>query len=108
MTVGLGGVTTELYRDTASALAPIDADGARALLRRLRAWPLLDGFRGAPPADVDAAVDVIVRVSGAMAFGAGRIGEFEINPLIVAAAGRGAMAVDVLVSPPAAVDSRDD
>ncbi|ROO24990.1 CoA-binding protein [Salinisphaera orenii MK-B5] len=108
VTVGLGGVTTELYRDTASALAPIDADGARALLRRLRAWPLLDGFRGAPPADVDAAVDVIVRVSEAMAFGAGRIGEFEINPLIVAAAGRGAMAVDVLVSPPAAVDSRDD
>ena len=49
-----------------------------------------------------------MRVSEAMAFGEGRIGEFEINPLIVAAAGRGAMAVDVLVSPPAAVDSRDD
>ena len=66
------------------------------MLRRLRAWPLLAGFRGSPPADVAAAVDALVRVGQAVA-GAPGLAELEINPLIVAAAGEGARAVDVLV-----------
>ncbi len=98
VSVGLGGVTTELYRDTAATLAPVDAAQARAMLERLKAWPLLDGFRGAPRADVDAAVDVIVRVGQAMIEAGSAIGEFEINPVIVGPAGEGVMAVDVLVT----------
>jgi len=98
ISVGLGGVTTELYRDTASALAPVDSVQARAMLETLKAWPLLDGFRGAARADVDAAVDVIVRVGQAMVAARSAIREFEINPLIVGSAGEGAMAVDVLVT----------
>jgi len=98
ISVGLGGVTTELYRDTAAALAPVDATQARAMLERLKAWPLLDGFRGAAKADVDGAVDVIVRVGQAMIEAGSVIGEFEINPVIVGSAGEGVMAVDVLVT----------
>jgi acyl-CoA synthetase (NDP forming) len=97
VTVGLGGVTTELYRDLASALAPVTPEEAWAMLRSLRAWPLLAGFRGAEPADVAAAVDAVVRLAQAALAAGDRLAEFEVNPLIVAPRGRGATAVDVLV-----------
>jgi acetate---CoA ligase (ADP-forming) len=97
VTVGLGGVTTELYRDLASALAPVTPEEAWAMLRSLHAWPLLAGFRGAEPADVPAAVDAVVRLAQAALAAGDRLAEFEVNPLIVAPRGRGATAVDVLV-----------
>jgi acyl-CoA synthetase (NDP forming) len=97
VTVGLGGVTTELYRDIACGLAPVTPERAWSMLRSLRAWPLLAGFRGAPSADVPAAVDAVVRLSQAAVAGGERLAEFEINPLIVATKGRSATAVDVLV-----------
>jgi acetate---CoA ligase (ADP-forming) len=97
ITVGLGGVTTELYKDIASGLAPVSPERAWAMLRSLRAWPLLAGFRGAEPADVPAAVDAVVRLSKAAVAGGDRLAELEVNPLIVAPRGRGATAVDVLV-----------
>jgi acyl-CoA synthetase (NDP forming) len=97
VTVGLGGVTTELYRDIASGLAPVSPERAWAMLRSLRAWPLLAGFRGAEPADVAAAVDAVVRLSQAAVAAGDRLAELEVNPLIVAPRGRGATAVDVLV-----------
>jgi acetate---CoA ligase (ADP-forming) len=97
ITVGLGGVTTELYRDIASGLAPVTPERAWSMLRGLRAWPLLAGFRGGPQADVAAAVDAVVRLSRAAVAGGDRLAEFEVNPLIVAPRGAGATAVDVLV-----------
>jgi acyl-CoA synthetase (NDP forming) len=101
ITVGIGGVATELYRDVASELAPVTRDQAEALLRRLRGWPLLSGFRGAPPADVDAAARAVASVSRVIASLADEHFEFEINPLIVAEEGRGAYAVDILARGPA-------
>ncbi|MCE0762390.1 acetate--CoA ligase family protein [Pseudonocardia kujensis] len=93
ITVGLGGVATEVHRDLATALGPLDHDAALALLRTLRSWPLLAGHRGSPPLDVDAAAAAVVAVSRAAAHP--RVAELEINPLIV---GReGAVAVDVLL-----------
>jgi acyl-CoA synthetase (NDP forming) len=98
VTVGIGGVTTELYRDVASALAPVTPHRAVQLMRTLRGWPLLDGFRGAAPADVRAAAEAVASVSRAAAGLCGRAFEFEINPLIVAADGDGAHAVDLLAT----------
>jgi acyl-CoA synthetase (NDP forming) len=95
LTVGLGGTGTEVHRDLATALAPIGPDGALALLRELRSWPLLAGHRGAPPLDVQAAVDVLVRVGQAVTHWP-ELAELEINPLIVGPTG--AVAVDVLVT----------
>lgn len=97
VTVGMGGVTTELYRDVVSDLAPVTVAEAETLLRKLRGWPLLDGFRGAPPADIEAAAEAVASVSRAVAGLAGHEFEFEINPLIVAQQGSGAFAVDLLV-----------
>jgi len=97
VTVGIGGVTTEIYRDVVSQIAPVSAETARRMLEQLRGWPLLDGFRGAPVADVEAAVDAIVAVGRLIAEFADRVIEFEVNPLVVAAKGHGACAVDVLI-----------
>ena len=104
VTVGIGGVTTEIYRDVISQIAPVTTRGARSMIERLRGWPLLDGFRGAAKADVDAAVSAVVAVSELIAELSGRAVEFEINPLIVAGVGQGAHAVDVLIS---TTDSRE-
>jgi len=97
VTVGLGGVTTELYRDIVSALAPIGHDEALAMLHKLRAQPLLSGFRGAPPVDVPATVEALVALSWAITVLGEDVAEIEVNPLIVAPRGKGAVAVDVLV-----------
>jgi acetate---CoA ligase (ADP-forming) len=97
VTVGVGGITTEIYSDVASGLAPVTPEEAWAMLRRLRAWPLLAGFRGASPRDVSAVVDAVVRVGHAAVAAGSRLAEFEVNPLVVGLSGEGVTAVDVLV-----------
>ncbi len=95
VTVGIGGVTTELYADLASALAPVTPEQARSMLRRLRGWSLLNGYRGSPQLDIDAATKVIAALSlGGMALGA-RLVELEVNPLIMHA--QGATAVNLIL-----------
>ncbi|RJG06787.1 CoA-binding protein [Noviherbaspirillum cavernae] len=96
MTVGLGGILTELYQDVAQRILPVDAAMAQEMLRELRAWPLLDGYRGRQPADVTAACQAIAAVSeAALALGP-ELSELEVNPLMLRAAGEGAVAVDAL------------
>lgn len=102
LTVGHGGTGTEVHRDVAHALAPVTAATARALLTSLRCWPLLAGHRGAPPADVDAAVDAVVRIGQAALVGGLR--ELEVNPVVVGTSG--AVAVDVLLDRAAPQEGR--
>ena len=97
LTVGLGGVWTGLMRDVRHALLPVDAAAAEAMLRGLRGFKLLDGYRGAPRADVAAAAREIAALGEAVLAGGDRLREVEINPLLVLPEGRGAVAVDALV-----------
>jgi acyl-CoA synthetase (NDP forming) len=60
--VGAGGVLVELLGDVEMAAAPLDRAAAEAMLRRLRIWPLLAGFRGRPALDVAAAADALSRL----------------------------------------------
>lgn len=92
--VGLGGVQAELYRDVQVALAPVDDDEARRMIEALRAYPLLDGWRGRPAVDVAAAARVVAAVSRLLADDPDLV-ECEINPLRVGP--EGAVAVDALV-----------
>jgi hypothetical protein len=94
LTVGLGGTAVELYADVATRLLPIDHEGAVSLLRQLQGYPLLDGFRGAEPLDIDAAAEAIVATGKLAQLLGPRLIEFEINPLIVHRRGAGATAVD--------------
>lgn len=97
--VGLGGVLAEILRDTALRPAPVDVPTARAMLGELRGAPLLEGFRGAPRADVEAAAAALSAFSHAAAGIADRIEEVDVNPLVVLPEGEGVLALDVLVVP---------
>ncbi|MCW1428717.1 acetate--CoA ligase family protein [Novosphingobium sp. JCM 18896] len=97
LTVGLGGVWTELMQDATHALLPVDAAQAEAMLRSLKGFKLLDGYRGAPRADVAAAAKAIAALGEAVLAGGERLREVEINPLLVLPEGKGAVAVDALV-----------
>jgi acyl-CoA synthetase (NDP forming) len=94
---GLGGVFVEIFDDVAIGLAPVDAAGARRLLQSLRAWPLLDGARGRPAADVDAAAEAIAAFSRFVAAQADDVVSVEINPLLVRAAGLGVVGLDAVI-----------
>ncbi|MFD7601204.1 acetate--CoA ligase family protein [Streptomyces mirabilis] len=97
VTVGLGGVLVEVLRDAAVRVPPFGEDQARGMLGELRGRALLEGVRGGPPVDVDALVEVVVRVQR-MALELGDdIAELDINPLMVLPRGQGAVALDALV-----------
>jgi acyl-CoA synthetase (NDP forming) len=94
---GAGGVLVEVLRDRRLAFPPLDDARARALIRRLRIRPLLDGVRGAAPADVAALARALSRLS-LIAEDLGDLVEaIDVNPVIVSATG--CLAVDALVVP---------
>ncbi|MFI9554976.1 acetate--CoA ligase family protein [Nonomuraea endophytica] len=95
---GLGGVFTEALRDTALRLCPITETDARRMLASLRGAPLLYGYRGADPVDVDAVVKILLAMGGAGGLWERLdLGEFELNPVIATA--DGAIAVDARYIP---------
>lgn len=98
VTIGLGGIQTELHRDLALVPAPAARTELRRALERLRVAPLLHGHRGSPPLDVEAVVDIAWRLGWAVARSGGRLRELELNPVVVHPRGRGATALDVLVT----------
>ncbi|GAA3865613.1 acetate--CoA ligase family protein [Streptomyces lacrimifluminis] len=96
VTVGLGGVLVEVLQDTAVRVPPFGEVQARDMLTELRGRALLDGVRGRPPADLDALVEVVMRVQR-MALELGdELAELDINPLMVLPRGQGAVALDAL------------
>jgi acyl-CoA synthetase (NDP forming) len=94
--VGLGGTATELHQDYVTRLAPVTPAVAREMLAELRCWPLLEGYRGEKPRDVDALVDVVVAVSELVA-GDPTLLELDLNPVLVGPSGGGAVVVDARV-----------
>jgi acyl-CoA synthetase (NDP forming) len=94
--VGSGGVLVELVKDSVAALAPVSKAQARAMLKRLKGYKLLEGFRGAPPADIDALAEAIARVSEFAADFAGEIEELDVNPVLCSP--ERVLAVDALVT----------
>ncbi|WP_374633601.1 acetate--CoA ligase family protein [Ferrovibrio sp.] len=97
--VGLGGIFAEVLRDTAVMPVPVRHDEALAMLRSLKAFPVLDGARGGPKADIQAAAKAIVALSEFAARHAGQIAEIDINPLRLLPEGQGAVALDALLIP---------
>ena len=95
---GSGGILVELLGDVELAPAPVSREQAIALLRRLRIAPVIDGIRGQPPLDLEAAAGVIERLSWLAADLGPRLSDAEINPLVLRERGKGALAVDVRAS----------
>jgi acyl-CoA synthetase (NDP forming) len=94
---GFGGVLVELLKDVAIGIPPLSRAQAEDMIRRLRAFPVLGGLRGKPPADADALCDALVALSRLAASLADQIAGLDINPLIVLPKGRGVVAVDAVV-----------
>jgi acyl-CoA synthetase (NDP forming) len=96
--VGSGGILVELMKDSVSLLLPTTREQVLHALGQLKCAPLLNGFRGAPPADLNAAADVIMAVAGMVEHDPLSIIELDINPLMLRAEGQGVVATDALIS----------
>ncbi|NHB78154.1 acetate--CoA ligase family protein [Rhodobacter calidifons] len=94
LTLGMGGVTAEVLADTVTLVLPVTEAQVLAAARGLRLWPLLDGYRGRPKADMGAVAAMAVRL-GALMLADESLEEIEINPVMVRETG--AVAVDALV-----------
>lgn len=96
--LGMGGITAELFNDTTMRLLPpqggLTRTEALAMIRALKTWPLLDGFRGRPKADVQALADAVVAFASMAAHLGDRLLEAEINPIFVLPQGQGVRAAD--------------
>jgi acetyltransferase len=93
---GLGGIYVEILKDVVFRIAPLTRTEANEMVREIRSFPLLAGARGQQPADLDAIVECILRVSQMVA-DFPQIVELDINPLFAYDAGQGAMAVDARI-----------
>lgn len=95
--VGFGGVHVEVLRDIVFAPAPVSPSEAHAMLRRLRAFPLLEGVRGGAAADIDALVALITHVSEIAAAMGENLQELDLNPVLVHPDGQGCSLLDTLI-----------
>ena len=100
---GAGGTQVELMKDVAIRLTPLTGADASGMLRELRTFPLLTGYRGAPAADISAIEDVLLRI-GALADDHPCIAELDCNPVIASASG--AIVVDARLRCEAAAPDR--
>jgi acetyltransferase len=91
---GLGGIYVEALKDVAFRVAPFSRQEAEEMIREIRSFALLEGVRGEPPADFEAMVDALLKISR-LVTDFPEIVELDINPLMVFDEGRGAMAIDM-------------
>jgi acetate---CoA ligase (ADP-forming) len=94
---GMGGIFVELYQDTALRACPITQSEAREMLHEVKGARLLQGFRGQPAVDVEALIQLLVRVSELGIQCAQEIREMDLNPLLVLPNGQGVKVADALL-----------
>lgn len=92
---GIGGIFVEVFKDVTSGLAPLSFDEALSMIRNLRAYPIIKGFRGNPGVDRTKFAEIIVRLSSMLRF-ATEIKEMDINPLL--GSGNKIVAVDARIT----------
>jgi acetate---CoA ligase (ADP-forming) len=97
ITVGLGGVLAEIYKDAATRLAPVDEAEARQMIEEVKGLATLRGYRNLPKGDVGALARTVAAFSGLAHKAFDAVAEAEINPLLVKRDGEGVVAVDGLV-----------
>ena len=96
--VGMGGITAELFSDKAIGFPPLNERLARHMLESLKIYPILKGYRGAPPKDIDGLIQVMIRLSY-LAADYAEIDELDINPLLVSPDGVLALDARIVINP---------
>lgn len=94
---GMGGILVEVYHDVAMRACPIGESDAREMLQEVKGAALLQGFRGRPAADVEALIQLLLRVSELGLQCEREIRELDLNPLLVLPSGQGVRAADALI-----------
>jgi acetyltransferase len=94
---GLGGTFVEVFKDVSFRLVPIRELGAHNMITSIRAAKVFEGFRGEPPADIEAVAECLERLSQ-LVVDFPEIAELDINPLIVHGKGEGAHVADVRIA----------
>lgn len=97
--VGTGGIYAEILHDVAVQTAPVSEDEALAMIRSLKLFPILDGARGQPRADVQAAAHTLARLSQFACRYARNVAEIDMNPVRILPEGQGAVVLDALLIP---------
>lgn len=91
---GLGGVFVEVLKDVTFRIAPVNEEEAHEMIEEVKAYPLLKGYRGSPPADINAIVKIILATSK-LVMEHEEIKELDLNPIMVYE--KGAKAVDARI-----------
>jgi acetyl coenzyme A synthetase (ADP forming)-like protein len=93
---GTGGTMVELLRDVQVRITPLTDDDAREMIRALKTYPLLTGYRGKPPLDEPALQELLLRIS-ALVEDIPAISELDLNPVLVREAGEGYVVLDARI-----------
>jgi acetyltransferase len=96
--VGMGGILVEVIRDVAMRVAPLTMADAREMIGELKGYPILQGIRGEAPSDIEALAEILYRFSRLALDVADEIAEIDINPLRLFEQGKGAIALDCLMT----------
>jgi len=94
---GLGGIFVEALDDVSLRVAPLNAEDAQEMISEIKGFRVLSGLRGKPPTDLDAMVNILLKLSQ-IAIDFPQIAELDINPLFVYAKGQGIRAADALIT----------
>jgi acyl-CoA synthetase (NDP forming) len=93
---GLGGVFVEVLKDVQFRLAPLSKEEAVDMMQSIKGYPILEGTRGEKPVDIDAAVDIVLRLSE-LGVDFPQLDEMDLNPVLVFPKGKGAAVVDARI-----------
>jgi acetyltransferase len=91
---GLGGIFVEVLKDVSLRVLPITKFDAEEMVKEIKGYKVLEGFRGKPRADIQAIVDILLKISKLATEMEGTVSELDLNPVIVFPEGRGAKVVD--------------
>ncbi|MBS0012532.1 MAG: acetate--CoA ligase family protein [Desulfobacterales bacterium] len=94
---GFGGIYVELFKNVSFRLAPIGRNNARRMIRSVKGYQILTGYRGKPKADIETIEKLLVGLSG-LVTDCPQIKELDINPLLVHEEGKGATVADIIIT----------
>jgi acetyl-CoA synthetase (ADP-forming) len=98
MMFGLGGLLVEVFRDVAFRIAPIDAEGAMEMMKKIKGYKILSGYRGSPRLDLEALADILVKASK-IAMEIESINEMEMNPTFAYEVGASVIDARIILQP---------
>lgn len=94
---GLGGIFVEVLKDTSFCVIPITRDEALQMIKEIKGYPILGGYRGNPPADIESIIEVILNIAQ-LAQDVEEISEIDLNPILVQERGKGSTVVDARIT----------